>query len=418
MILKYLTTILLLFISQTICIDIKISFEKKNNDTNNKYPVVMTFKDNLIEKNKLSKINNIHLICIFDCIFEDDIPKHTKTIINSIFKTFIENDKLTIIKYHDDHLNINNDILDIYNGGYKLEIEKEFYTWTELLQKIENKENSTKKESYLINTIFFFTEENKDEAYINILKTISKYFKNDENDDYSLYYFNFNCKYPEKLANILYSKKGAFIPIDRKLPEKDPFILEYINRTIFEAISETRSVKYKINEITITINSKYQFYYHNKNITNKTEVINGDRYNIYYFPKYQFISGKEYTYVFEVDLEDIKYGERILYGKIKYYDLEGKMNISSSTSLKFYNSINYFNYKNVEFCKVQLMEALELFLMENKETKLIDNLKQINKLCGENFSNKFLDNEKIRSNDDESCKRTFIYISGIIRDLF
>lgn len=417
MILKYLILVfllILLILSQIKCIDIQLSFEKKNN-SDSVYPVVMKIKDNSIEEKNIPTNNNIHLICFFECAFLGQINEHTKTIVDNILFSFKNNDKLSIVLYTEDTNNIYRYLFSKVTNDYKkLNISVNFYKKEENeiipLQTYNNNENN-ETEVYLINTFFFFTEtnqDNEDNQFIGTLEYLKEFFSIQE-DDYSLYHFSFNCKfYPKNFAQILYSRKGVYFPFDGTIDNNDKDLKNFINESIVNTIKDIRNLKYKIHEINIT--SKYPIKrYYGKNYTNNTSTIDGEIYYIYTFPKYHFISGKEYSYVFEIDLKEIKYGERILYAKTNYSDLNGEFYNISSTSLKFFNAINYFNYKKEEFCRVKLMEAIEESLIINSYNNLNQIINSINSYCEEYCMNLNIETDKIKA---------FFYLSKILSKLF
>ncbi len=149
---------LYLFLCQIICIDIKLSLMKKKDKTDctnyNAYPVVMTFKDNQIEKRN----KNIDLLYIVNFILEGSSRELIQNIIGYSETYLTEKDKLTFITY--DHSvkerleeYINNNIKKFTHLNINFQDNKIDYEY--------NKNNAEKVDkSDFIKIIFFFSNNN------------------------------------------------------------------------------------------------------------------------------------------------------------------------------------------------------------------------------------------------------------------
>ena len=375
-----------LLFTNIVCIDIKISLGKKINDGNKRkfyqYPVVMTMYDN--NNNNKSEINNsIDLICIYDIndlyseiegiIEQDNITfnslKNSSIYLNSldtIIDNLESNDRFTlilfsyevkIIKYREKIENkteikniINENITNLsemYNRNNNTNYTLAFEKLANISNKILNETEENNKTDSLVHTVFFITNEN------------DKYYKykinNNYNFNFSLYIFSFNfSSYQSNFVDLSFSSDGAFFPIcyNDSYSENNKSFVNYIQKTI----NDTRKVKYKMSNITIE--SKYEIScFYGRNFIPTYSIIGKNNTKIS-FLKFQFITGKEYVYVFQINLpNNISFGESILNVKINYTYLNGR-SWSSSKLLKYHNSIKYFDFTKVEFCKALLVENI------------------------------------------------------------
>ena len=77
---------------------------------------------------------------------------------------------------------------------------------------------------------------------------------------------------------------------------------------------------------------------------------------------YQFITGKDYSYVFLVTIPDsVKIGEKIFTVKVKFSDFKGN-SYRASNYLLFYEAIGCFNCYKEEYCRVLAMGILKIIL--------------------------------------------------------
>ena len=101
--------------------------------------------------------------------------------------------------------------------------------------------------------------------------------------------------------------------------------------------------------------------------------------------------------------------------KFIYKYLNGSTAEPSFSSLKFYNAINYFNAKKDEFCRILLIQTIELYLI-NKDLYIYDELKneigKVNDFCKKDFS-EIIKNETL--NDKINA---LVNLTNFLRNLF
>lgn len=406
---------------------------KNYNISNNKYPVVMTLKEDLIKNNDLDNKNNIDFLCVIDFKLDSKRCEQAKEIIYAINNNLIKNDKITFVNFifdnYNERQNLKNFLGDRIQNNIKLGVKLSFSLWDKKEKKLidtteykniqnqiseyttrECKKNEGNQNSNIIKTIFYFTEDHN-KNYMELLNDINKCYNDLE--DFSLYLISGDPTYPKSFSIFSDSRNISYIPFHNESHpnEEDKKIYgEFINKTI----DDIRKIKYKDNQISIT--SKYNIsIFYGKHYLNITPTIENGNY-IYSFQQYQFISEKEYTYAFEVDLdENIKYGDRILNVKFIYKYLNGSMAEPSFSSLKFYNAINYFNAKKDEFCRILLIQTIELYLI-NKDTYLYDELKneigKVNNFCKKDFT------ENITNEIFNDKRIALVQLTKILRNLF
>ena len=68
--------------------------------------------------------------------------------------------------------------------------------------------------------------------------------------------------------------------------------------------------------------------------------------------------GKEYAYFFNLNLTDVRNGEIILNANIDYLNLIANEEGHFSKILKYYNSINYFDFNKKEYCSFILSKIV------------------------------------------------------------
>lgn len=377
----------LLFLN-IVCIDIKLSLGKINNYT---YPVVMTMYDNNDNNNEKNK--NIDLICIYDiydiCIKDKEKESIYVKSLDTIINYLQPNDRFTLMLFFSEiDIVIYKEII-----GKKTTMIKEIATnignktfLNQILKKNSqcNNINKTKRNYTLaIEELVDFLNDNNielndDPNSLNYAQTIffltkgtndvkSEYltfFQNETNNnsyfDFSLYIFSFYCcNYQQNYVNLSFSRDGAFFPICNET--------DYLNNQNFvnymqKAINDTRKVKYKMSNITIK--SKYEIsYFYGRNFFPKYNITESNK--SISFLKFQFSTGKEYVYVFKINLDDnITFGESILNVTINYTYLNKKSGMSSKL-LKYHKSINYFDFTKVKYCKALLLEEIETIAQRN-----------------------------------------------------
>ena len=347
---KILLIYLILFTSKIVCIDINLSLGKKVGKENT-YPVTITLSEPLLKSTA-----PIDLFCIFDSSSKMD-EFNLKRTLNFILDSLDNNDKLYLIKsysikgnakYHpistititnESKINARRLIEDIELDG---NINIYFETINQILQYfIIPKTN----ESRITSVIFISAKKNSDmnEAYIkshitNFKHTINTFGLNFESNGKSLL----------ELSELKY---GRFYSINN---------FEKAKKAVLEIINDVKSIKYNLVNVKIVLDNKHQIktIYGYNHLSKYTLVKNNITFQINHF-----MTGKNYSYVFLVKLkDDIQYGESILYSTVNF----GKD--TRTDYLKYYNSVNYFDFQKNEFCRVRAIEAIDRYL-NNKYNK-------------------------------------------------
>ena len=350
-------SILFLFISLYKCIDIKLSLLKKGIDPNkNSYPVIITIEEPLYTKSP------IDLFILYDtCKNMENNKDNLVKALSKVVEALNENDKLCLISFCSkpkkrfglSYMNNNgkNSALNIINN-----IEfKDNINYSNVIKKfIDNIIKSKAFNKERVQSIIFMI--NNEGYETDLENNVNKLIKSLENNEYN---FNLNVfclssdfENPSILLKLSEVRDGTFYTVNNNLNNLTDYILN--------VIGSMKSTKYKY--VNISINSRY-------NITNfygSEHMLQYSKSDINYnISILQFITGKEYNYVFEVDLNDIKINDRILYVDINYEDFNGNFD-QKTYYLKYYNSVNYFYFKKDEYCRILSMEILSDFLGHNK----------------------------------------------------
>ena len=342
---KILLICLILFISNIFCMDINLILGKKFEKENNTYPVTITLSEPL-SKSKTP----IDLYCIFDSSSKMD-EFNLKRTLNFIMDSLDNNDKLTLIKLfsnggnnfysdiiitNESKINASNMIEEIVLGGDIINFES--------INKIIDGINKRVNNSRISSVIFMSAKNNNDNddyiqsSIINFEHTINTLG------------FNFESN-GKRLLELSELKYGRFYFINN---------FEKAKKAVLEIINDAKSIKYKSVNITIELDNKHIFktiygYKHISNYTFKPKNIT--------FKIKQFMTGKNYSYVFLVNLEDdIQCGNRILRSTVNFE------NQTKTNYLDFYNSVNYFDFQKNELCRVRAIEAIDRYL-NNKYNK-------------------------------------------------
>lgn len=328
-------------------LDIKLSIGKKKDGL---YPIIMTLKDE-----EINQINTkgffIHLFCFL--VFnnpKDDTKK--QNLLNFLSKLLTEKDTLTLIEFKNNNYYIfdykisKNKTLElktIDEGNNNSKIKKvnfmNFKTMIDSLYKALSKINRTEEKIIFAiddREVDIFKEDYQQEKSI-IIKSINS----------PLYLFSFKCnRYQENLLKYFFIDEVEFFIIPQNHPAK------YITNTF----KNIRNVKYLSNNISIITN------YSINNISIKNKNFQKDNFT---FSKLHLIPGKEYTYFFNLNLTDVRNGEIILTAKIDYINLITNKEGSSSKKLKYYNSLNYFDFNKKEYCRIILSNEIKNNILKN-----------------------------------------------------
>lgn len=274
-------------------------------------------------------------------------------------------EKITIIKTFFDS-----------SRDYEPLFEELFSKMNDSTNKVSN--NSNKKLSNRMKSVIFVTGKYPDNNDLssNLRKNISD---NNLYFTFNLFCFSHNFYDQKYYIELIRLRDGIFYGIDKSENETD-----FINK----AMNEIRKSNYKIINITITSNNKYNIekVYGSNYLTNFTKI--GNKIS---FLKYQFITGMEYSYILEVNLgNDIKYGDRIVFAEIISKELNGNIR-KYSNILKYNIAIKYYNFGKKDLCRTLLMNNIESFLNYSKinlytaKSYFISDINKTYNFCGKSL---------------------------------
>ena len=144
-------------------------------------------------------------------------------------------------------------------------------------------------------------------------------------------------------------RDGAFYSVDENIGLLD------IRNYVLNIIGAMRTTSFHFVNMKIESNYEIVKIFGNNHLSNYSLIDN----KIINNEVLQFISGKEYTYVIEVNLPDkIEKGEKILNFNVNFTDVFGKIN-QASDYLKFDPSIESSNLYREEYCRVWALELIE-----------------------------------------------------------
>ena len=405
-------TILIILISVFLysikCLDVRLSLGAKFKDRNT-YPVVITLKEPLIYET-----NPIDLYCVIDTSGSMDTKKlfHLREALNLTIDALNGNDRLSIISFANGALTKYN--LSEMNDKNKEEAKKIVLTFKsgsggtdyeaasrEFVYKITNE---TELNDGRVKSIIFLTDGESTSSDKNATKYLKNLLKSyPQKYDFTLNSFGFNdYDVPIYLVDFSDKRDGSFYSINNTEMEK---IKDYV----LNVIGAMRTTSY--NFVNMKIQSKYNI----SKIYGINHLSNFDFIDskIFINEVFQFLTGKEYTYVLEVAIpDDVDTGEKILTIDVVFTDIYGK-EYDTSDYLRFYKALGCFNCYREEYCRVWAMESLEQS-MNNNTVK--DCIKKINEECGDDLNPNISYALEIISSlpDNIQGKRNYIY--GVISE--
>ena len=405
-------TILIILISVFLysikCLDVRLSLGAKFKDRNT-YPVVITLKEPLIYET-----NPIDLYCVIDTSGSMDTKKlfHLREALNLTIDALNGNDRLSIISFANGALTKYN--LSEMNDKNKEEAKKIVLTFKsgsggtdyeaasrEFVYKITNE---TELNDGRVKSIIFLTDGESTSSDKNATKYLKNLLKSyPQKYDFTLNSFGFNdYDVPIYLVDFSDKRDGSFYSINNTEMEK---IKDYV----LNVIGAMRTTSF--NFVNMKIQSKYNI----SKIYGINHLSNFDFIDskIFINEVFQFLTGKEYTYVLEVAIpDDVDTGEKILTIDVVFTDIYGK-EYDTSDYLRFYKALGCFNCYREEYCRVWAMESLEQS-MNNNTVK--DCIKKINEECGDDLNPNISYALEIISSlpDNIQGKRNYIY--GVISE--
>jgi hypothetical protein len=318
------------------------------------YPIIINLNEPLI--NEFSKID---LFCAFDLSGSMSIGNripNLKNALNLLIDNLDSDDRLSLIPFES-------------NSRTLLDLEKMTSANKEKAHNLVNaitayggtnfgaaitqivdgirKEVANQKKGR-VQTVIFLTDGECNQKPEEILKTQLQKYGILDTCDITINTFGFSSEsYAKALVTFSDSRDGAYYNIPDLVKTKD-----YVLNTIGAA----RSTLYK--NVDFEIKSKYEIVHFygkghlsNFQISADKKVINNKIY--------QFITGKDYTYVLLVHIPDsVSIGETILDVDLKFSDFnDNRYNIHNY--LRFYEAKGCFNCFREEYCRAEMMEAIE-----------------------------------------------------------
>ena len=401
---------LLIMINVIGCLDIRLSLGKKLNETN-LYPVVINFNEPLI-----FEINNIDLFCVYDTSGSMDKNRieNLKNALYLLIDAVDSGDRLSLIPFATSAKTIVDlEYMDSSNKEKAKNLVKQITSsgGTNIRPAIEeiingiNKE-STKEKLGRVQSVIVLTDGGLSEDGKKAMSSLLTEKGLINITDITVNTFGFSAESKAlSLINFSDSRDGAFYAINDLVKTKD---------YVLNVIGAMRTTSYK--NLIIEIESKYEiekFYGYNHlsnyQISPDKKVINNKIY--------QFITGKDYTYVILVKIPDsVSIGDTIVVVRATFTDINEKYYFAYNY-LRYYHAIGCFNCFREEYCRVWAIETLE---------QLIDktDLSGINKIideCGDylNENITFAINEVIsmkNNKTNENVRKNYMY--GIISEGF
>ena len=385
---------LLLFILNTkiLCIDIKVSLGKKIGDQKSEaYPVSLTLNEPL-----LNKKNPIDLHLIFDISSKMNIF-HLKRLLNLTVDALDSGDRLSMISYSGSNpknfLNENKYLIEM-NDDNKKKIKNKIKLLNNEKDKTTNFGvairycfNNVLKKEYdgrrVQSVIFIAATNNTDiESPKNNLKSL---INNNPNINFHFTFHSLSLNEESKgqdLLDLSNYRDGSYYPINDFIKAKS---------SILNIIGGLQTTKYNHVKINVTINNdkfNIRTIFGNKHISNTPSIPMGKQFNIEIL---QFITGKDYTYIFLVDSggKTIKNGENILKITVEYNDFLTEDKLYDYKILYYSISVNYLDPRKDEMCRVRVFDAIyDYKINEININEYIKRIERIDSDC-EGIINKY-----------------------------
>ena len=397
------------------CLDLRLSLGQKLES--NLYPVIINLNEPLI-----FEINKIDLFCAYDISISmrGERNRNLKNALNLLVNALNSDDRLSLIQFESksstildlEYMTPSNKekakrliqkITPIGGTNFRAAIEQII----EGLKKISNEGKSSRVQS----VIFLTDGENnyKEEGKEIIFELLTKNgLLNTSDITVNTFGFGSESKALD-LVKFSDSRDGAFYSIKDLAKARDYTL---------NVIGAMRTTSYK--NLIFGIESKYEIekfygYEHlsNYQISPDKKVINNKIY--------QFITGKDYTYVMLVKIPDgVSIGEKILTVNVNFTDIYGNL-YKTSNYLRYYHAIGCFNCFREEHCRVRAMETLELIIQNKKNINELDTIKfECGNYLNENITTAINEITKLFNNivSDNALNETKNYIYGVISEGF
>ena len=395
---SFLFLLLLILKTKILCIDIKVSLGKKIGvDKGEAYPVSLTLNEPL-----LNKKNPIDLHLIFDRSSKMNIF-HLKRLLNLTVDALDSEDRLSMISYSGSNpkkfLDEKNYLIDMNDNNKKkiknkiksLNNEKDETTnFGEAIRHFSKYVLRTEYDGNRVNSVIFIAAANNTdiESPKNNLKSL---INNIPGKDFHFTFHTLSLNEESKgqdLLDLSNYRDGSYYPVNDFIKAKN---------SILNIIGGLKTTKYNHVKINVKINNIFNIntIFGYKHISNTPSIQNGKQFDIEIL---QFITGKDYTYIFLVDFGDyeIKNGENILKITVEYNDFFTKEKLSDSKILYYSISVNYLDPRKDEMCRVRVFDAIyDYKINEIDINNYIKRIERISKDCegivNRNFSDLMYD---------------------------
>lgn len=393
---NFLFLILLILKTKILCIDIKVSLGKKiGAEKEEAYPVSLTLNEPL-----LNKKNPIDLYLILD-ISSKINTLHLKRLLILTIDALDSEDRLSISSFSGVNIDFVQSSLKEMNDDNKDKIKQ-------TIETLQNKNDEKSDFGYVIrnfyknvlrkeydgkrvqSVIFIAAANNTDiENPKNILKSLINNEKT-YNFHFTLHTLSFKEESKGKdLLDLANYRDGSYYPVNDFNKAKN---------SILNIIGGLKTTKYNHVKINVTINNdkfNIRSIFGNKHISNTPSIPMGKQFDIEIL---QFITGKDYTYIFLVDSGDktIKNGENILKITVEYNDFLTKDKLYDYKILYYSISVNYLDPRKDEMCRVRVFDAIyDYKINEIDINNYIKRIERIDKDCegiiNKNFSDLMYD---------------------------
>lgn len=345
------------------------------------YPIIINLNEPLI--NEFSKID---LFCAFDISGSMSIGNripNLKNALNLLIDNLDSDDRLSLIPF--DHAS--QTLLDLekmtsenkekaHNLVNAIKAQGGTNFGSAITQIVNGiKKEVAEKKRGRVQTVIFLTDGESNEKPEEFLKTQLKNYGILDTCDITINTFGFSSEsYAKTLVTFSDSRDGAYYNIPDLVKTKD-----YVLNTIGAA----RSTLYK--NVDFEIKSKYEIVHFygkdhlsNFQISTDKKVINNKIY--------QFITGKDYTYVLLVNIPDsVSIGETILDVDLKFSDFNDNP-YKIHNYLRFYEAKGCFNCFKEEYCRAEMMEEIEKSINSKSPNGIMEKLGSCRDYLNENIT--------------------------------
>ena len=373
-----------IFFASIKCMDVRLSLGKKLKE-NNLYPLVVTLREPLIYE-----INNIDLFLIYDVSGSMDAvkTKNLKEALTLVINALTSEDRLCLIPFATNSKAVLTlTYMDSENKKYaKSQVNSMSIgggtSFTAGINELKYQLNNAylKKNSGRVLSVIFLTDGGSNEIYSNPPKSASSIFEETFRSNISLYdltvsTFGFSSdSFASDLVGFADYRDGGYYAINS---------LEKIKDYVLNVIGAMRTTSYKFVRMEMKSKFPIEKFYGKDHLSNGT--ISTDKKTINN-TILQFITGKDYNYVFLVNISDnINVGDKIFTIDVKFSDFKGN-SYKTSNYLLFYQAIGCFNCYREELCRVRAMEAIENEIKSSNLNTFETAIKNIKDYCEDDLN--------------------------------